>query len=55
MRLGNNFLMYSYSIKASVFKMAKEKINKPAVVVCKVLEPTKILTTIVLRQLLLET
>ena len=55
MRLGNNFLMYSYSIKVSVFKMAEEKINKSAVVVCKVLEPTKILTIIVLRQLLLET
>ena len=46
---------YSYSIKVSVTEMAKKKINKSAVVVCKVLEPIKILTTIIFCQLLLET
>ena len=46
---------YSYSIKVGVFKVIKEKINKSTVVVCEVLKPIKILTTIEYCQLLLET
>ena len=48
-------MTYSDSIKISVFKMAKEKINKSTVVVCKILQPIKIQTIVEFRQLFSET
>ena len=48
--------LYTYrdSFKFSIIEMAIEKIDKFAVIVCEVLEPIELLTTIELYQLLLE-